>query len=123
MVLDPFCGCGNDRHAAGRWAAADRHRSHASRLGLIRKRLVEAFPTVQYEVFGVPKDLGAARTLAEADKYQFQFWALSMVRPCPTRAAARARTAGGGLHWFKPDGKATEKAVVSIKGGGNVGAA
>ncbi len=123
VVLDPFCGCGTTVHAAEkmgrRWIGIDV--THLA-IGLIRKRLVEAFPTVQYEVFGVPKDIGAARTLAEADKYQFQFWALSMVEAVPYKGGRKGADGGvDGYIWFKPDGKATEKAVVSIKGGGNVG--
>ncbi len=123
VVLDPFCGCGTTVHAAEkmnrRWIGIDV--THLA-IGLIRKRLVEAFPTVQYEVFGVPKDVGAARMLAEADKYQFQFWALSMVEAVPYKGGRKGADGGvDGYIWFKPDGKTTEKAVVSIKGGGNVG--
>jgi hypothetical protein len=123
VVLDPFCGCGTTIHAAQkmnrRWLGIDV--THLA-IGLIKRRLVEAFPTVQYEVIGVPKDAGAARLLAETDKYQFQFWALSMVEAVPYKGGRKGADGGvDGYIWFKPDGKATEKAVVSIKGGANVG--
>ncbi len=123
VVLDPFCGCGTTIHAAEkmgrRWIGIDI--THLA-IGLIRRRLVEAFPTVQYEVVGVPKDAGAARLLAETDKYQFQFWALSMIEAVPYKGGRKGADGGvDGYIFFKPDGKTTEKAVVSVKGGANVG--
>ena len=45
-------------------------------IGLVKRRLIDAFPTAQFDIVGVPKDLGAAEALAEADKHQFQLWAL-----------------------------------------------
>ncbi len=123
VVLDPFCGCGTTIHAAEkmnrRWIGIDI--THLA-IGLIRRRLVEAFPRVQYDVIGVPKDAGAARMLAEADKYQFQFWALSMVEAVPYKGGRKGADGGvDGYIYFKPDGRTTEKAVVSVKGGANVG--
>ncbi len=123
VVLDPFCGCGTTIHAAQKmnrnWIGIDI--THLA-IGLIRRRLVEAFPKVQYEVLGVPKDADAARTLAAADKYQFQFWALSMIEAVPYKGGKKGADGGvDGYVWFKPDGKTTEKAVISVKGGANVG--
>jgi DNA modification methylase len=123
VVLDPFCGCGTTIHAAQkmgrRWIGIDV--THLA-IGLIRKRLVEAFPRVQYDVVGVPKDAGAARLLAETDKYQFQFWALSMIEAVPYKGGRKGADGGvDGYVYFKPDGRTTEKAVVSVKGGQNVG--
>jgi hypothetical protein len=123
VVLDPFCGCGTTIHAAQkmnrRWIGIDI--THLA-IGLIRRRLVEAFPAVQYEVLGVPKDAGAARLLAETDKYQFQFWALSMIEAVPYKGGRKGADGGvDGYIYFKPDGKMTEKAVISVKGGANVG--
>ncbi|MCA3599691.1 MAG: restriction endonuclease, partial [Methylobacterium sp.] len=123
VVLDPFCGCGTTVHAAekmGRqWIGIDI--THLA-IGLIKKRLVEAFPLVQFEVLGVPKDVGAAEALAEADKHQFQLWACSMVEAVPFKGGRKGADGGvDGYIYFKPDGKTSEKAVVSVKGGKNVG--
>lgn len=41
------------------------------------------FPGTTFEVIGEPEDLGAARQLAKDDRYQFQWWALSLVRAKP----------------------------------------
>jgi DNA modification methylase len=123
VVLDPFCGCGTTVHAAQkmgrRWVGIDI--THLA-IGLIKRRLVDAFPQAQFEILGVPKDLGGARELAKADKYQFQFWALSMVEAPPFKGGKKGADGGiDGYLFFTPDGKTTEKAVVSVKGGGNVG--
>ena len=124
VVLDPFCGCGTTVHAAQKlnreWIGIDV--THLA-ISLIQKRLRDAFgPSVAIEVNGVPKDIGGAEALAEADKYQFQWWAVSLVDAIPFGDKKKGADGGiDGLIYFKPDGKATEKAVVSVKGGRNVG--
>ena len=123
VVLDPFCGCGTTIHAAQklgrRWIGIDM--THLA-ISLIEKRLNDAFPGIAFDVHGTPKDLGGARALALADKYQFQWWAVSLVNAVPF--GGKKKGADGGIDghiYFKPDGKATEKAIVSVKGGENVG--
>jgi DNA modification methylase len=123
VVLDPFCGCGTTVHAAQklnrRWIGIDV--THLA-IGLIKKRLVDAFPVAQFKIEGVPKDLDAARELAQSDKYQFQFWALYMVEAQPFRGGKKGADGGvDGYIYFKPDGRTVEKAVVSVKGGANIG--
>lgn len=123
IVLDPFCGCGTTVHAAQkldrRWIGIDV--THLA-IGLIRRRLIDAFPQVQFETHGVPKDAEGARELAAADKHQFQLWACSMVEAQPFKGGRKGADGGvDGYIYFKPDGKVTEKAIVSVKGGGNVG--
>ena len=120
VVLDPFCGCGTTVHAAQkmgrRWLGIDI--THLA-IGLIQRRLTDAFPMATYDVVGVPKDLGAAQKLAEADKYEFQKWALSLVEAQPYKGGKKGSDGGvDGYIFFKPDGKTTAKAVVSVKGGG-----
>jgi len=124
VVLDPFCGCGTTVHAAQKlnreWIGIDV--THLA-ISLIQKRLRDAFgPSIAIEVNGVPKDIGGAEALAEADKYQFQWWAVSLVDAIPFGDKKKGADGGiDGLIYFKPDGKATEKAIVSVKGGRNVG--
>ncbi len=123
VVLDPFCGCGTTVHAAQklnrRWIGIDI--THLA-IGLIRRRLIDAFPHARFDVLGVPKDLGSAQELAKADKHQFELWALAMVEAQPYKGGRKGADGGvDGYIYFKPDGKTTEKAVVSVKGGGNVG--
>ncbi len=122
VVLDPFCGCGTTVHAAQkldrRWIGIDL--THLA-IRLIRRRLIDAFPQAEFEVHGVPKDVDGARALADADKHQFQLWALSMIEAQPYKSGQKGADRGvDGYLYFKPDGKVTEKAIVSIKGGGHV---
>ncbi len=63
-------------------------------ISLIEKRLNDAFPGIQYEVHGTPKDTEGARALAEKDKYQFQWWAVSLVNAVPYGGHKRVRTPG-----------------------------
>lgn len=122
VVLDPFCGCGTAVHAAqklGRqWIGIDI--THLA-ISLIEKRLKDAFPGIAFEVHGTPKDLASAQDLAQRDKYQFQWWAVSMVEALPFGGKKKGADGGiDGIIYFKPDGKRTEKALVSVKGGANV---
>lgn len=123
VVLDPFCGCGTTVHAAqklGRpWIGIDI--THLA-ISLIEKRLGDAFPGIVYDLHGTPKDHEGAKALAELDKYQFQWWAVSLVDAVPYGGKKKGADTGiDGLIYFKPDAKNTEKALVSVKGGANVG--
>jgi adenine specific DNA methylase Mod len=125
IVLDPFCGCGTTIHAAQKlkreWIGIDI--THLA-ISLIEKRLKDAFPGIKYEVHGTPKDLEGARALAAQDKYQFQWWAVSLVNAVPFAGKKKGADSGiDGFIYFKPDGKTTEKAIVSVKGGDNVSVA
>ena len=119
VVLDPFCGCGTAVHAAqklGRqWIGIDV--THLA-VGLIEKRMKEAFPALEFEVKGRPQSLASAQDLAKRDKHQFELWALSVVDADPWKGARKGPDGGiDGIIWFKPDGKKTEKAIVEVKGG------
>jgi DNA modification methylase len=122
VVLDPFCGCGTAVHAAQklnrRWIGIDI--THLA-ISLIEKRLNDAFPGIKYVVHGTPKDIEGARALAAQDKYQFQWWAISLVKALPYRDKKKGADSGiDGIIYFRPEGKTHEKAIVSVKGGGNV---
>ncbi|MEH3121504.1 MAG: DNA methyltransferase [Sphingomonas phyllosphaerae] len=123
VVLDPFCGCGTAVHAAQKldrqWIGIDV--THLA-ISLIEKRMQAAFPGIAFTVEGTPRDLASAEDLARRDKYQFQWWAVSMVDAMPY--AGRKKGADGGIDgiiYFKPDGRRTERALVSVKGGDHVG--
>jgi hypothetical protein len=122
VVLDPFCGCGTTIHAAEKlnrsWIGIDV--THLA-IGLIRDRLRDAFPQATFDVYGVPRDLAAARELAANDKHEFQLWALSLINAQPYKGGRKGADGGvDGYIWFQPDGRNHEKAVVSVKGGENV---
>jgi len=121
-VLDPFCGCGTAVHAAeklGRkWVGIDI--THLA-ISLIEKRMKDAFPKIEIEVHGTPKDLDSARDLAIRDKYQFQWWACSLVNAQPFGGKKKGADGGiDGLIYVQDDPKKANKIIVSVKGGDNV---
>jgi len=83
LLLDPFCGCGTAIDAAQtlcrQWIGID-VTSLAIALQKVRLR---RFPDVTYEVIGVPTSPQGARQLAHDDRYQFQWWALSLIGARP----------------------------------------
>ena len=127
VVLDPFCGCGTAVDAAQnlkrKWIGIDI--THLS-INLIEERMKKRYPELKekgaFETLGVPKDFAAASNLALRDKYQFQYWALSLVKAQPFKGGKKG--ADGGVDGFifpeVAPGK-TEKIIVSVKGGENVG--
>lgn len=122
VVLDPFCGCGTAVHAAqklGRnWLGIDI--THLS-IHLIERRMKEAFPGLQFKIHGEPEDLDAARDLSERDKYEFQFWACSLVGAQPYRGGKKGADSGtDGLIYFQDDKTTAKKIIVSVKGGEHV---
>lgn len=122
VILDPFCGCGTAVHAAQKlkrkWLGIDI--THLA-ISLIEKRLKDAFKSrCEFEVQGTPRDLDAARNLAARDKYQFQYWAVSLVNAQPFQGKKKGADGGvDGLKFFHDVDKAgARKIVVSVKGGG-----
>lgn len=93
VVLDPFCGCGTAIAAAQklerRWMGMDV--THLS-IALMKYRLQDMFPGIGFQVIGEPQDIGAAHQLALDDRYQFQWWALSLVRAKPLGAKGGGKT-------------------------------
>lgn len=125
VVLDPFCGCGTTVHAAQKldrqWIGIDV--THLA-IGLIEKRLRDAFEGVQFTTHGVPQDLAGARDLANrgrTDKnyyFEFEKWALSLINAQPGNLSKKGADRGidGNIYFGK-----TNRAIVSVKAGDNVG--
>lgn len=125
VVLDPFCGCGTAIAAAQklgrRWLGIDI--THLS-ISLQKYRLKDMFGDIAYEVIGEPKDEGAARQLAQDDRYQFQWWALSLVRAKPLGGAEGDRKGKkgadkgiDGVITFIEYGGKPQRALVQVKSG------
>ena len=122
VLLDPFCGCGTAVHAAQRldrrWLGIDI--THLA-ISLIEKRLKDAFKGIAFDVHGVPKDIDGARELAGRDKYQFQWWACSLVNAQPYQGKKKGADGGiDGLIFFQDEAKGHKKIVVSVKAGSSV---
>jgi site-specific DNA-methyltransferase (adenine-specific) len=93
IVLDPFCGCGTAVAAAQKldrkWIGIDI--THLA-ITLMKYRLEAMFPGIKFKVVGEPTDYGAAKQLAQDDRYQFQWWALSLIRAKPLGGQEGSKT-------------------------------
>ena len=121
MVLDPFCGCGTTIDAAeklGRkWIGIDITQLATS---LIKNRLRDTYgDKIEIITIGEPTTPNEANTLAEQDKYQFQWWALGLVGARPVEQKKGADHGIDGKILFRDDVKATkpEQIIIQVKGG------
>ena len=137
VVLDPFCGCGTAiaaAHKLGRkWIGIDI--THLS-IALQKYRLQDMFELVSgedYEVIGEPTTEAGARELAtdsaNEGRFQFEWWALSLVgaKPVGGQAGSRRGKKGadrgidGVINFFEGDAKGKAQArqvIVQVKSGG-----
>ncbi len=123
VVLDPFCGCGTAIAAAQKldrqWLGIDI--THLA-VALMKNRLKTAFnldPGPDYHVVGEPQDVGSARALAEQDRFQFQFWAMSLLEAFPREEGKKGADRGidGVIYFIDGPRRTMHKAVVQVKSG------
>ena len=95
VVLDPFGGCGTTIAAAqnlGReWIGIDI--THLA-IALQKYRLADAYGLQagkDYKVIGEPEDFESAKQLSLDDRYQFQWWALSLIKARPLGATGQTK--------------------------------
>jgi len=128
VVLDPFSGCGTCIEAAEklkrRWIGIDiTHLAiamHKSRL----KDMYALEPKRDYQVIGEPEDLQGARQLAREDRYQFQWWALSLIEARPLGGSEGSKVGkkgadrgiDGAINFLEAKG-AVRRALVQVKSG------
>jgi len=131
-VLDPFCGCGTTIMAAQelkrRWIGIDI--THLA-ISLIRSRLkkIRVYAEKDYNVIGEPVDLTGAKKLAEENKYQFQYWAVSLIDAFPVGQSDKSpygkkgadKGVDGWLTFREGTNIDLKRIVVQVKGGHNVG--
>jgi site-specific DNA-methyltransferase (adenine-specific) len=127
VVLDPFCGCGTTVHAAqklGRqWIGID---ITPLAINLIKRRLGEAFGAeAKFQVIGLPQDLDGAKALFEQDPHAFQLWAVSLIPDAqPWKGGKKGSDTGiDGQVYMRTGSKESHRAIISVKGGKNVGVA
>lgn len=105
IVLDPFCGCGTAIAAAQklgrRWVGID---ITYLAIALQKYRLQDMFPGATFKVIGEPQDIRDAWQLAQDDRFQFQWWALSLVKARPA----------GGQEGGKQGKKGADKGIDGI---------
>jgi len=126
VVLDPFCGCGTAIAAAQRldrrWIGIDI--THLS-IALQKYRLAAMFPSIMFKVIGEPEDIGAAHQLALDDRYQFQWWALSLIKAKPlggqegSKAGKKGSDKGidGVINFLDGGASTLQRIIVQVKSG------
>lgn len=122
-ILDPFCGCGTALVAAHRlkrkWIGID---ITYLAIGTMKWRLDSLFSDIEYKVIGEPKDITGAKALAEQNKYQFQWWAVTLIhggKPYGDKKKG-ADTGIDGYLYFMDEKDKLKKAIISVKGGDNI---
>jgi len=120
VVFDPFCGCGTTVDAAERlgrrWIGIDI--SYLS-VDLMDTRLVDTYgPDVrsEFQVIGLPADVGGARALFDQSAFEFERWAVSLVEGTPNEKQVGDRGVDGVIR-FPLSSNATGRVLVSVKGG------
>ncbi len=128
VVLDPFAGCGTAVAAAHklgrRWIGIDI--THLS-IALLKYRMKDMFKLdagKDYTVIGEPISVDGARQLASENRYQFQWWALSLVRARPLGGEAGGRSGKKGsdkgidgvINFMESGGKVA-RVIVQVKSG------
>jgi site-specific DNA-methyltransferase (adenine-specific) len=128
LILDPFCGCGTAIAAAQklnrRWAGIDV--THLS-ISLMKYRMNDMFQLKEkqdYQVIGEPEDVSSAKQLAKDDRYQFQWWALSLVQAKPLGGESGSREGKKGsdkgidgvINFINEKNK-TERVLIQVKSG------
>jgi len=121
VVLDPFCGCGTaiavSQRLKRQWIGIDI--THLA-ITLVKHRLHDAIGNkCDFKVIGEPVSLPDAATLAKADPYQFQWWALRLVGARPTEQKKGADKGIDGRIYFHDEvkGGKTKQIVLQVKGG------
>jgi site-specific DNA-methyltransferase (adenine-specific) len=124
-VLDPFCGCGTTVDAAQElhreWAGID---IAYIAIDLIRNRLAGRYGKEilsTFHVDGIPQDMEGADALAEANKIDFERWAVSLVSGQPTKASGDEGI-DGKIFFARTYKEPLDVGVcvVSVKGGASV---
>lgn len=121
VILDPFCGCGTAVDAAqklGRkWVGID---CAWPAIQIIEGRLLKQYgDTVktEYELLGIPRDVGGAKALFDRDPFEFERWAVSLVGGQGNKQQ-RGDKGIDGIIRFNTTADLHERVVISVKGGG-----
>jgi site-specific DNA-methyltransferase (adenine-specific) len=125
VVLDPFCGCGTAICAAQKldrqWIGIDI--THLA-VSLMKSRLKSMFdlePNHGYVVDGEPRDVSGAQQLALLNRYQFQYWAVSLLEAVPQEQHEQKKGADKGIDgvisFLDGSNRRRETVIVQVKSG------
>ena len=124
-MLDPFCGCGTAIAVAERlnrkWIGIDI--THLA-IAAIVNRMESAFPGIEIRRHGEPADLAGAQALAQLNRYDFQNWALTLIKARPIAEDAQGKSKKGAdrgtdgvISFLGADRKTPHRCIVQVKSG------
>lgn len=120
-VLDPFCGCGTALDAAQKldrkWTGID---VTYLAVDLIDKRMRATFGdevSQTYFLHGIPHDMDAATALFNANPFDFERWAVSLVDGQPNQKQVGDKGIDGIIRFPIDNKNGIGRALVSVKGG------
>ena len=125
LILDPFCGCGTTIAVAEKldrkWVGID---ITTLAINIMKNRLEKHFHfstrNIQINLDGIPKDLSGAKELALKNRFEFEYWALSLVNAIPKRSKEKMYGADKGIDGMiviRTSEKDLEKVLVQVKSG------
>ncbi len=123
LILDPFSGCGTAIAAAQKlnrkWIGID---ITYLAIALHKNRLKDMYglePKIDYDIVGDPQSIHDARILAEDNRYQFQWWALSLIEARPLGEKKKGSDRGiDGIITFTDEATANIKQIlIQVKSG------
>ncbi len=129
LILDPFCGCGTSVAAAHKlqrsWIGID---ITFLAIDIIDKRLRDTYGQAvasSYRIRGIPRDFEGARALFQANPFDFERWAVSLVNGQPNDRQVRDKGIDGVIRFAEVTEKAAKpgRILVSVKGGTQLGPA
>ena len=123
IVLDPFCGCGTALSAAQKlkrqWMGIDITHLAINVMKLRMKHEYRLEAGKDYKVIGEPEDLEGAKQLARENRYQFQWWASSLIDARPYGDKKKGADSGiDGYIYFNEEKNNIKRAIVQVKSGG-----
>jgi site-specific DNA-methyltransferase (adenine-specific) len=94
-------------------------------ISVMKSRMLEMFPGIAFQTIGEPQDIGAARKLALDDRYQFQWWALSLVKARPLGGQEGSKQGKKGadrgidgiIPFFDDPSERPKRALIQVKSG------
>ena len=122
VVLDPFCGCGTTVAVAHKlkrnWIGIDITHLAIKAIKLRLNKMFGIVPKNDFKVIGEPEDLEGARELSSHNRYQFQWWALSLINARPYKDKKRGADTGiDGYLYFSHEKDIVRPAIVQVKSG------
>jgi site-specific DNA-methyltransferase (adenine-specific) len=122
VVLDPFCGCGTTVAVAHKlkrnWIGIDITHLAINAIKLRLNKMFGIVPKNDFKVIGEPEDLEGARELSSNNRYQFQWWALSLINARPYKDKKRGADTGiDGYLYFSHEKDIVRPAIIQVKSG------